>query len=162
MTTMTDVERTEMLKGLGLNPEAPGLAALPAKVQARRPSIIEQVEANEDLHTMSPTEIVFDPSMLDQFESLDGANMAAASRMLFDLYKSPTKNRDRHALLHRRIGEFIQQVRRSRQTVGLVEPVVREKVKASKEVRDLAALLEAQGITAAELAALIKSKGESA
>lgn len=160
MTTMTDTERAEMLKGIGLNPDAPALAAMPAKVH--KPSIIEQVEAGESLHTIPAGEIVFDPRMLDQFENLDGANMASASRMLFDMYKSPTKNRERHALLHRRIGEFIQQVRRSRQTAGLVEPVVKEKIKASKEVRDLAALLEAQGITAADLAALITSKGASA
>lgn len=148
--TMTEDERKATLKSLGLNPDAPGLADLPAKITTQ---VVPETPTN---HTTPASEIVFDPTLLDQFEVLDGAGMASASRYLFDLYKSPHRDKERHALLHRRISEFIQQVRRNRQTGGLVpvEPV-KDKIKATKEQRDIAALLAAKGLTAADLAALL-------
>jgi len=152
--TMTDQERQEFLKGLGLSGQAAGLAVQMAPTDLARPA-----DAGTDVRLIPAAEIVFDPAMLDRFENLDAQGMAAASRYLFDMYKSPGKNKERHALLHRRIGEFIQQVRRSRATDS--EPV-KEKIKATKETRDLAALLAEQGITAADLAAFIKTKGETA
>ena len=154
-TPMTEEQRQETLKSLGLNPDAPGLAAAPAKVAVA--PIAPQATPDVDEHirrTTPAADLVFDPSLLDAFPVLDGSGMAAASRYLFDLYKSPHKDKERHGLLHRRISEFIQQVRRERATGGLVK----EKVKATKEQRELAALIAAQGLTAEDLSALLISK----
>lgn len=158
MTVKTEKERKDFLASLGLNPDAPALVSEVAPVAPARAHRGTATSADEDCvrRTTPAADIVFDPSLLSDFSSLDGANMSAASRHLFDLYKSPHKDKERHALLHRRIGEFIQQVRRSRQTGGLVPAEgTTEKVKATREQRDIAALLAAKGLTAADLAALL-------
>ena len=159
-TTKTETERKELLASLGLNPDAPGLSVTRAKTRAA--GLATAAVGEPDPHRIPAGEIEFAPALLDNFPDLDGAAMTTVSRYLFDMFKSPTKDHERHALLHRRISEFIQQVRRSRQTQGLVSAdPTKEKIKASKEHRDLAALLAAQGITAESLAKLIKAKEES-
>lgn len=110
-----------------------------------------------DPRTMPAADIVFDPRLLDGMD-LSGPAMSKASAKVFDLYKSPSRNKDRHSLLHSRIGKFIAQVRRERDTGGFVK----EAVKTTAEQRDLAAVLATAGITAADLAALIEAKGGQA
>ena len=160
--TKTDAERADFLRSIGLNADAPGLADEAARGPRKTPAPVAapSVDADEDARRRSTpaAEIVFEPHMLDAFPSLDKEEMAAASRMLFDMFKSPVRNRERHALLHRRISEFIQQTRRDRATGTAPTGVIREKVKATREQRDLAALMAEHNITAADLAALIASK----
>lgn len=157
----TEAGRRDLLQGLGLNPDAPGLVDVAPTEPAKKKKAakhVEQVVESLDPRKIPAGEIVFDPAMLDDFPDLNGAGMAAASRMLFDHYKSPHKDRERHALLHRRIGEFIQQTRRARQQMTEPTGTVKEKVKATKEQRDLAAMIAEAGLTADDLSRLLKER----
>ena len=166
-TALTEDGRRDLLKGLGLNPDAPGLAHIdpepvpsePAKAKKKKAKKAQPVEPTINLRAIPASEIVFDPAMLDDFTDLSGSGMAAASRHLFELYKSPTKDRERNGLLHRRIGEFIQQVRRDRQAQRPSTGTVKEKIKVTKAQRDLARLMADQGLTAEDLARLVKERG---
>jgi hypothetical protein len=161
-TALTENGRRDFLKGLGLSADAPGLApVVESKAKAKKDKATKEVQTVVETvnpRTIPASEIVFDPAMLDDFADLSGSGMAAASRHLFEHYKSPGKDRERNGLLHRRIGEFIQQTRRARQQ--LVEPTghVKQKVKQTKEQRDLAAMLAAAGLTADDLARLIEER----
>lgn len=160
-TTMSDEQRQAFLAGLGLRPNAPTLEepAKPASHTPRPAGTPKLAPKGVDPHTMPVADIVFDPALLDGFPSLEGEGFAAASRHVFAFYKSPGRNKDRHSLLHRRIGEFINQVRRARET-GTGH--VREKVKTTKTQRDLAAFLAEHDVSEADLAALIRQKGADA
>lgn len=124
----TATDERQQLAALGLNPDAPGLS---------------QAADDVDPRTMPVSDIVFDPSLLDDFPSLEGEGMAAASRHVFNLYKSYGRNKDRNRRLHDEIGLFIQRVRRSRQSDTTH---VKDKVRTSKDGRDLLALLAERGI----------------
>jgi len=147
---MNETGRREHLVALGLDPDGDTLAGHPEP--AAQP--VPQVQG-PDPHTMPVTDIEFTDDMLDGYD-LDGPRMRAASEHLFNMFRSPGKDPERHALLHRRITEFIGQVRRSRATNG----AVRERVKVTAQERELAQLLAAKGLTVEELAALIETKGE--
>lgn len=136
--SLTDQEQAQVA-ALGLNPDAPAFGAVPkpAKQVALAPEGL-------DPHTMPVTDIVFDPALLDEFPSLSGDGLAAASRHVFALYKSPGRDKDRNSLLHREVGLFITRVRRSRET-GV--PHVREQVRKTSKQRDLLAVLAEHGIT---------------
>jgi len=165
---LTDNERREFLAGLGLSPDGDTLASAPrietqvqiaGEIETEAPSRPRKAKVRLapdgiDPHDMPVTDIVFDVHLLDGFPNLSGPHMSAASRHVFEFYKSRGRNRDRNSLLHRRIGEFIAQTRRSRDTGGFVK----EKVKATKEQRDLAALLAEHHISAADLAELVRSR----
>lgn len=151
----SDKERRAFLEGLRLNPDGP-LHAVEADLPTPTTSTdVPLAPDGVNPHTMPVSDIVFDPRLLDGFPNLDGPHMATASRYLFDLYKSPTKNSERHKLLHRLIGEFITRVRRNRQTGGIVPVTTTEQIKVKKEHRDLAALIAAANITAEDLAAFL-------
>jgi hypothetical protein len=168
--TMTDDERRQRLLDLGLNPDGDSLAhaaaPLPDRPKAQpkgQPKDQAKAEGvrfapeGMDPHTMAVTEIVFTDNMLDKFPDLTGTNGKAASDYLFAQYNSPPRrDHDRNALLHRRITEFLGQVRRSRKTGGFV----RERIKATAEQRDVAQVVVASGGTADDLtpvARLIKA-----
>jgi len=165
-TALTETGRRDFLTKLGLNADAPGLApVIESSTKAKKPKADKAEEVATVVQTVNPrtipaSEIVFDPAMLDGFADLSGANMAAASRHLFEQYKSPGKDRERNGLLHRRIGEFIQQVRRDRQQGNEPTGTIKEKVKTTKAQRDIAALLAEAGLTADDLASLIKERGK--
>ena len=155
--TMTSEQQAEFLSNLGLNPKA---AKLTAKVDG--PARAKATKAQDDIalapegmdpHTMDVSDIVFDDRLLEPYGDLTGDLMAAASRDVFARYKSVGRNHDRNKLLHRRISEWIGQVKRERRTGGMV----REKVKTTAEERDIAQVLAAAGLTANDLAALIAS-----
>lgn len=164
MPVHTESGRRELLKGLGLSPDAPGLAHIEPEGPAKEPKAKKAKKKKEpeapsvDLRRIPASEIVFDPTMLDDFPDLSGSGMAAASRHLFELYKSPTKDRERNGLLHRRIGEFIQQVRRDRQALRPSTGTIKEKVKVTKAQRDLARLMADKGLTAEDLARLVQER----
>lgn len=157
MTTLTDEERKQRLASLGLPTDGDSLAnnAVPARSRPKADGVRFAPEG-VDPHTMAVTDIVFTDAMLDGFPDLTGQGFKAAGDFLFAQYKSPRRDPDRHSLLHRRITEFVGQVKRSRKTGGLV----RERIKATAEQRDIAAVLAAEGINAADLAALIKAHRE--
>lgn len=160
----TEAERRQMLESIGLNPDAPALVAAPptpkkAKHKAKADSNDEIVLAppGVDPHTMPVEDIVFDPRLLDGYASLAFDQQGSeASRYIFALYKSAGRNKDRNGALQRKITSFITQTRRSRETGGMV----REKVVASKEQRDIAAVLASAGMTAGELADMIRKQQE--
>lgn len=104
------------------------------------------------------SEIVFDPADIAEFGDLTGASFRDASAKLFAKYRSPTRDKDRHSLLHRRITEFLGQQRMEKRTGG----VVRDKVKSTKEQRDIAAFIAASGITLDDLVAALGTKDASA
>lgn len=114
-------------------------AAAPVTSTKRQPVLAPE---GVDPHTMPVTEIVFDPALLDDFPDLK-AGLKAASDHVFALYRSPGKDKERHSLLHSRIGSFISQVRRSRQS-GVQH--VKEQVRRTSDQRDLLALLAEHGI----------------
>ena len=95
-------DSTKLLKGLGLNPEAPNLVPdMPAKA----------VTAD---HTIPAENIVFQPEWLDGFADLEDSGVRNdASRFLFDRFKSVGRDKPRNSLLHRRISTFINEVRMS-------------------------------------------------
>lgn len=148
--TMTDAERREFLSGLGLSPDAAVLAQVEPNDPAK-PVKGKVAPKGVDPHTMPVTDIVFDAALLDDHPVLDGVGLKAASDYVFSLYRSPGRNKDRHSLLHRRISEFIGQVRLSRASGGHVK----ELVKATKEQRAIAALLASKGLTLDDLAQLL-------
>ena len=164
MSTKTEVERTDFLSGLGLNPNAPALIGAliePSKKAATTTSINGPRIAPEgvDPRTMPVSDIVFDPMLLDGFTSLRGEHMNAASAHIFAIYKSYGRNKDRNGLLHRKISEFIAQVRTERESGGFVK----ERIKTTKEQREIANLLASEGMTVADLITLLKDrKGDDA
>lgn len=141
MTSKSTTDR-EFLMSLGLNADGPALTK--ARTESPAPEGV-------DPHTMPVSDIVFDPKLLDGF-SLPSERRQAADHV-FALYKSPSKG-DRNKLLWAEIGKFITKVIDQRKGGGLIK----EKVKASAEERALAKIIASQGITAEDLAALIKSK----
>lgn len=148
---MTDEARIEFLAGLGIGTESTALAA---QIEQGAPANTATLAAaGVDPHAMPVSEIVFDTALLDAFPVLTGEGMNMASAHVFGLYKSHGRNKDRNSLLHRRITEFIGQVRRERNTGGLVK----ERVAATKDQRELAEIIAATGLTAADLAALINA-----
>lgn len=156
MTTMNEAERKEFLGSLGLNAQAPALAAditpdLPAHEPRSSAKAVTLAPDGIDPHTMPVSDIEFAPALLDNFPSLEGAGMNAASRYVFELYKSAGRNKDRNSLLHRKITEFIGRERLSRRMGGQVTGLV----KATKEQRDLAAVLAEKGLTVEDLMALL-------
>ena len=155
--THTDEERRKMLTGLGLNPDAPALGK-PAKKKSK--AVQTQASTDEfplappgvDPHTMPVDDIVLDARLLDNFTDLAfSADGNEASRYIFKLYKSPHKNTERHGALQRKITSFITQERRNRATGGMVK----EKIASTKEQRDIAAVLASNGLTAADVAAML-------
>lgn len=106
----TEAERKDFLASIGLNPESPMLEAKEPKVGGPE-SLVQTVV---DFHTMPVSDIVFDPALLDEFTDLGGQNFKAAGDKVFAMYKSKTRDKDRNGLLHRKITEFIQQVKRDR------------------------------------------------
>jgi len=153
MATKTEAERNKFLSSLGLNPDAPALKAdKPAKKDKKNETV---VEIPVDAHTMPVSDIEFDESLLDDFPDLTGVNYKAASEHIFAMYRSVGRDRDRNGLLHRKITEFIGQVKRSRKTGGFVK----DKIKATEEQREIANVLAAHNVTVDELAELLKGKG---
>lgn len=152
-TKSTD-ERAEFLSGLGLNAGAGGLADMPAKITsavthvATPSKTVTLAPPGVDPRMMAVDDIVFDDHLLDQFPSLEGDGLRAASDYVFSLYKSYGKNKERNAPLHRKITSFITLTRRNRETGGMVK----EKVKTSKPERDMAALLASQEVGVSDLA----------
>lgn len=151
----TDDERKAFLTGLGLNPDAPALSAPPKTEKPAKPKAqAAQVPEGVDPHTMKVSDIKFDESLLDEFQDLSGRNYNLASQKIFQMYQSPGRDSERNGLLHRKITEFIGQVKRSRKTGGFVK----EKIKATEQERELANLLATHNVTVEELAALLKEK----
>lgn len=153
----TEKERQALLRSVGLNPEAG--AKLPAAPK-REVSKNEPVLAPEGVnpHTMPVSDIVFDPALLDDFPSLRGSEFGEASRKVFALYKSPTKDPDRNRRLHDEIGLFINRVRRSRKA-GV--PHVKEQVRRQQPERDLLAQMREMDVSPEEMqAALALIKGQ--
>lgn len=154
--TLTDDERAEFLKGVGLSDKGDTLAVVPKRPPTHQPATSEGIvlaPPGIDPRAMPVDEITFDPRLLDQFPSLEGEGMRAASAYVFSLYKSYSKG-DRNKVLHRKISTFITTTRAQRKSGGLVK----EKVKTTAEERDLAQVIAASGITASELAELLKGR----
>lgn len=159
----TGKEREKFLRSLGLNPNAPALVAdvkpsKKAKTSDASGSITPEIAKNMaqgaaevDPHTIPVGDIVFDPALLDEFPDL-ARDCKAASEKVFAMYKGP-RGSERNKLLHRRISEFISQVKRSRKTGGYVK----DKIKATAEQRELAASLAELGITEEELLDMVKA-----
>lgn len=142
--TSLPTEQREFLRGLGLDAEAPGLVHLPETKTAE----VVLAPPGVDPRRMPVDEIKFDPHLLDQFPSLEGDGQSAAANYVFALYKSYGRDKHRNSTLWREIGKFIVHTRRQRETGGLMK----EKVKTTKNERDLAALLASQGVDAGALA----------
>jgi hypothetical protein len=155
--TMTDDERKAFLAELGLDAEAPALAA---EVVEDQPAKVKKAKAKKDVdpHTQEVSTIVFDPKMVEHF-TLDASDMKQASDLLFQHYKSPTKG-ERNKFLHRRITEFLQQVKRQRNPQPR-DGFIKGKVKAGKEERDLTQLIAQAGLTADDLAVMLEALAAS-
>lgn len=156
MTTMSDGERKAFLADLGLPADGdPHLAAgITKQAKAKAKKEAKKVPVSTDPHTMPVGDIVFDADLLADF-TLDSSDMTQASRLLFDMYKSPVKG-DRNKLLHRRISEFLVQVKRERNPKPR-DGFIKGKVKAGKEQRDLAQLMADADIDADDLAAMLET-----
>lgn len=162
--TMNDTERKAFLADLGLDAEAPALAVdiavdEPAKTKKAKgdkpkdkPKKAKKEVTTIDPHTIDVSDIVFDAKMLADF-TLDASDIKQASDVLFQHYKSPTKG-ERNKFLHRRITEFIAQVKRDRNPAPR-DGHIKGKVKAGKDKRDLAQMLADADLTADDLAVML-------
>lgn len=146
--TKTEAERREFLSSLNLNAEAPALEQFDRPIAKATATHIQWAAEGADPHTMPITDIAFDPEMVEQFPDLSPRGRSAASRFLFDQYKSYGRDKDRNSLLHRRIGEFLAQVHRTRETGG---GFVKDKIA-------LANTFAEQGITAEDVEGFIAWK----
>lgn len=120
--------------GEALAPDTPAKAAPPPETDDR---------------LIPVSDIVFTPDMVDGFDL--ETQLAGASRVLFERYKSPTRDHDRHCLLHHRISEYLGGLRRERRTGGYI----REKIATTAEQRDMAQILATAGVTREQLLAMI-------
>ena len=155
--TMTDEQRKAFLADLGLDAEAPALAVdIAVEEPAKKPK--KAKKGDVDPHTQDVSDIVFDPKMVEHF-TLDSSDMKQASDLLFQHYKSPVKG-ERNKFLHRRITEFLQQVKRQRNPQPR-DGFIKGKVKAGKEERDLTQMLAQAGITADDLALMLEALAAS-
>lgn len=146
------MQQQDFLASLGLDPDAPGLVEVAAEIDTDSPAKPTTFPA--DAHTTPVMDIKWNPDWLDAFPSLDGPGMAAASRHLFEQFKSPQRDRDRHSLLHNQIGLFISRVRTQRRA-GKSFPVT-EAIKAGKDEREMAKILKAAGVTPEQLAEMLR------
>ena len=144
---MQQTEDRAALMALGLNPDAPALDTIPARQPTAQPTTVALAPEGVDPHAMPVSDIVFDPVLLDGFPDLTGQGRAAATRYVFDLYKSRGRNKDRNRRLQDEIGLFILRVRRTRET-GTEH--VKGKIRKGKKQSDLLALLAEHGITSVE------------
>lgn len=149
MTTKTEQERKAFLTSMGLDPDAPALTRRGAALAPSRRGDVRWAPEGVDPHTMAVSDIVFDPAMVEQFPDLSPQGRNAASRYLFDQYKSYGRNKDRNSLLHRRIGEFLAHAHRARETGG--DGFVKDKIR-------LANTLAEHGVTAEDLEEYLKFK----
>ena len=136
---MTDTEREAFLASMNL--------AEPAAVTAPQGATFPA-----DAKTIAVGDIVFDPAWIAHITDLTPGSPGykAAYDLLFTPFRAaPRTGHDRNALLHRRVNSFIAAVRRTR-----LAPAgeVTEGIRAGRGARDLAAWLEANGITAAQVA----------
>ena len=126
--TKTEEERQRLLAKLDL----PDGATLGRPV-TKQPAIVEWAPEGIDPHAMPVTDIVFTPEMVEHFPDLSPKARNAASRYLFDQYKSPWRNSDRHSLLHHKIGEFLARVHKERQPGG---SFVKEKIRLANTLAE--------------------------
>lgn len=140
--------RQEYLEGLGLPADGETLAKAKPAPRPAAPQADEDV--NE--HLIPVSDIVFTADMVDGFDL--ETQLAAASRALFERFKSPRKDKERHSLLHRRISEFLSGLRMERRTGGFVK----ERVQTTTTTRALAAMLETAGVTPEQLLELLRKE----
>lgn len=165
--TKTEVERVALLNSLNISAKGKSLSRGVGKSEAPHRSTREAehdgivlAPPGIDPHTMSVDEIVFDSRLLDEYTDLNfKAEGNDASRKIFKLYQSPTKNPERNGALQRRITSFITATRRSR----VAGRPISEKIATTAEERDMAALLATTGYKAKDvvhaLELLEKEKG---
>lgn len=152
--TMSEAQRIQFLATLGINE---------ATAPEPESQVQTAVQTINNPHTIPAADIVFDPADVKKFDLTDGTQFADASRHLFTKYRSQDdsgkarKDSDRHGLLHRRIGEFLSQQRTLAKSGGFVK----DKVKVTKEQREIAQFIAAAGLTMADLAALVKPQEEA-
>jgi hypothetical protein len=150
--TKTDAERRKHLEKLGLKASGDTLGQ-PPKHKPDSDGTPVLAPPGIDPRAMPVDDITFDPRLLDRFPSLEGDGRRAACDYVFALYKSYAKG-DRNKVLWKKVNDFVTSTRLNRKTGG----VVKEKVKTSAEERDLAQLIAAAGITAEDLAKIIREK----
>jgi hypothetical protein len=160
--TQTEPAHFAALRKLGFDPTGDKLVAVPPQAEEpAKPQHQPVTQANEvvlappgmDPRTMPVDEIEFDPRLLDNFPSLKfSEGGSAASRYIFDLYKSYTKDPLRNGALQRKITSFITTTRRNRQSGGIVT----EQVKTTVDQRDTAAILAASGYDSGQTAEAIR------
>ena len=136
---MTDTEREAFLAEMNLagpaGPTAPAGSPFPANAKE-----------------IPVGDIVFDPAWIAHITDLTpgSAGYKQAYELLFTTFRAaPRTGHDRNALLHRSINSFIASVRRAN---AAPTGAVTEGIRAGRGARDLAVWLEANGITAAQVA----------
>lgn len=146
---MTEAQRREHMQKLGLDPDKAAMA--PAVMPASKPSgEIGLAPEGVDPRTMPVTDIEFDPRLLDGFD-LKKQRREAADHV-FALYKSAGRNKDRNSLLWSRISKFITDQALANKTGG----AIKEKVKATADQREQAAMLAGGGVTSEDLGQMVQ------
>lgn len=153
---MSADEQAAFLAGLGLAPEGKTLADVPAaEVSTEAPAKkAKKKEVPTTTRPEDPSDIVYDAAWVSEFV-LDGSDMKAASDKLFAMFRYP-RGDVRNKLLHRLNTEFLQRVKKERNPQPR-DGHIKDKVKASKDDRDLAAMIASAGITADDLAVMIEA-----
>ena len=158
--TKSETERVALLTSLGISAKGKSLGKGSSKPEAPHRSTREAehdgivlAPKGVDPHTMPVEDIVFDPALLAEYDDLSfKAQGNTASRKIFDLYKSLSRDRDRNGALQRRITSFITAERRSR----LAGRPISEKIATTSEERDMAAMLATAKYTPQEVAEALR------
>lgn len=158
LNVKTEEGRRDFLAGIGLNADAPALETLPPA----RPAVVpvgttpmEFTLAPEgvDPHTMPVEDIVFDERLVAHFPSLAPKDRSVPVSYVFQFYKGP-RGSERNKLLHAAIGKWLRDLHLARRAPG----IVREKIKTSTETEELAMILQAKGIKAEDLIAMLSKE----
>ena len=132
--------REDYLRALGVPADGDTLAG-------GAPLALDEQEIDE--HLIPVADIVFTPDMVEGFDL--ETQFTTASRVLFERFRSPRRDKQRHSLLHGRISAFLGGLRLERRTGGFVK----QRVRAGRVERDLAQVLATSGGTPAQLVALL-------
>lgn len=142
----TAVKRQALIS-IGINPDRAGVVPPQRVTEQAQPVLAPD---GVDPRQMPVDDITFDPALLAEYPTLKGDHRNAAQDKVFALYKSPkgaVNGSERNKVLWRKIGEWLVVERRKRETGGIVT----EKVKATSEQRDIAALVAASGLGVSDL-----------
>jgi len=148
----TEAEKADLLKSLGL----------PTTGETLSPVVTSDEEFTIAPEGINPREwpvkdIKFDPRILNNYDLTSDRRYAA--QFVFDFYKGP-RGSDRNKAVWAAVGQFIEHVKDSRATGGLVKEKVKATAKERRLGKLLASLSDDEMVDIEEAVAKIRKKRE--